>query len=133
VNELLYKLGLRLARFKYVERAIAERANLSQFRRRPTFRIIAGVSLICVSMLMSWPILVAVLGGLAIKTGKHWIAVLIIPLYILSHVMYIAGMFLSGEKFVRIFFRWGTRCSVEWLLSYAPAKDCAPPKQPAEL
>jgi hypothetical protein len=127
VNELLYKLGLRLAQYKYVQRAIDDRANLSEFRKRPTFRIIAGVSLICLSMTMSWPILVAVFGGFAIKTGKHWIAVLIIPLYVFSHVMYIAGMYLSGEKFVRILFRWAIRCWVERLLSYVPTKE------PAEL
>ena len=127
MNELLYKLGLRLTRYKYVRRAIDSRANLGEFRKRPTFRIIAGVSLICLSMTMSWPILVAVFGGLALKTGKHWLAALIIPLYILSHVMYIAGMFLSGEKFVRIFFRWATRRAVERLLSFAPTSE------PAEL
>jgi hypothetical protein len=127
VGELLYKLGLRLSRFKYVQRAIDDRADLSEFRKRPTFRIFAGVFLICFSMTMSLPILVPAVTSLAIYFHHKWILALALPIYIFSHICYIAGMYLSGEKFVRIFFRWTTRCCVERLLSFAPAKE------PAEL
>jgi hypothetical protein len=123
VNEFLYKLGLRLMRWKFVQRAIEERADLSEFRKRPTLRILAGVFLICFSMCMSWPILVAVFGGLALHFHKPWIATLIVPLYVLSHVCYLTGMYLSGEKYVRIFLRWTVRRFAERLLSYGEIQE----------
>ena len=102
-----------------------KRADLSEFRKRPTFRILAGVFLICFSMALSWPILVAVFGGLALHFKKPWIAALIVPVYIFSHICYLSGMYLSGEKYVRIFFRWATRRAVEWLLSHGHVKQSA--------
>lgn len=116
LNDLLYKLGLRLARIKFVQRAIESRADLSEFRKPPTVRILAGVFLITFSMVLCWPVIVALVGGLAWHLRKPWIAALIVPVYVFSHVCYITGMFLSGEKYARIFFRWAMRCWVERLL-----------------
>jgi hypothetical protein len=125
LNELLYKFGLKLARIKFVRRAIESRADLSEFRKPPTIRILAGVFLIAFSMALCWPVIVAMVGGLAWRLHKPWIVALGLPIYIFSHVCYISGMFLSGEKYTRIFFRWAMRCWVERLLSYGQAKESA--------
>jgi hypothetical protein len=125
VNELLYKVGLRLARIKFVQRAIESRADLSEFRKPPTFRILAGVFLITFSMALCWPVIVALVGGLAWHLHRPWIVALGVPIYVFSHICYLSGMYLSGEKYTRIFFRWAMRCSVERLLSYGQVKEGA--------
>ena len=118
-------MGLRLARIKFVRHAMEARADLSEFRKPPTFRILAGVFLIAFSMVLSWPVIVALVGGLAWHLRRPWILALIVPLYVFSHLCYISGMILSGEKYTRIFFRWAMRCWVERLLSYGQAKENA--------
>jgi hypothetical protein len=123
LNELLYKMGLRLARIKFVRHAIEARADLSEFRKPPTVRILAGVFLIAFSMALCWPVIVAVFAGLALHLHKPWIAALIVPVYVFSHVCYITGMVLSGEKYARIFFRWATRCGVERLLGFGIVEE----------
>jgi hypothetical protein len=123
LNDLLYKIGLRLARIKFVHRAIEARADLSEFRKPPTIRILTGVFLIAFSMALCWPVIVALFAGLALHLHKPWVAALIVPVYVFSHVCYITGMFLSGEKYARIFFRWATRCGVERLLGFGVLEE----------
>jgi hypothetical protein len=118
VNDRLYKLGLRLSQINFVRRAIDSRADLSEFRRPPTFRILLGVFLICFSLIMCWPVIVAVVGALAWRFHRPWILALGVPLYVLSHILYLTGMFLAGEKYTRIFFKWLTRRGVEKLLAF---------------
>jgi hypothetical protein len=125
LNDLLYKLGLRLARIKFVTRAIESRADLSEFRKPPTFRIIAGVALICLSMVLCWPVIMTTVGALAWHLRKPWIVALGVPVYVLSHLMYISGMVLSGEKYTRILIKWAMRCWVERLLALGPVEEGA--------
>jgi hypothetical protein len=125
LNAMLNKAGQRLVRIKYVRRAIDDRANLSEFRKPPTVRILAGVFLITISMIMCWPLIVASVGWVSWHLKRPWILTLIVPIYVLSHACYLMGMFLSGEKYTRIFLRWLTRCSVERMLgtsAIAPEK-----------
>jgi len=129
LNEVLYKIGLRLARIKYVRHAIDDRAGLSEFRKPPTVRILLGMFLIAGSMVMSWPVIVALSGTLAIYFHKPLLALIGGPVYILSHVCFITGMTLCGEKYSRIFIRWATRCGVEKLLSFG-LKDQRPEPEP---
>jgi hypothetical protein len=113
---MLNKAGQRLVRIKYVRRAIDDRADLSEFRKPPTVRILTGVFLITFSMIICWPVIVASVGWLSWHLKRPWLLTLIVPIYVLSHVCYLTGMFLSGEKYTRIFLRWLTRCSVERML-----------------
>ena len=116
LNQTLYKIGLRLSRTNYVRQAIDDRANLTEFRKRPTFRILAGMFLIGFSFIMCWPAISA-LGGVAIYLHKPWILLIGGPtLYFGSHGCFIAGMYLCGEKYTKIALRWATRCGVERLL-----------------
>jgi hypothetical protein len=118
LNDLLYKIGLRLARIKFVRHAIEERADLSEFRKPPTVRILLGMFLIGFSMALCWPVIAALIGAISWHMHRPWILALALPLYVFSHICYIAGMFLCGEKYTRIFFKWMTRCHVEWLLGF---------------
>ena len=108
---------LRLARLPYVRQAIAERADLSAFKKRPTLRILTGVFLITISFPMGWP---AVAGAttLAVTLRSPWIAALGPVIYGLSHLVFLAGMYLSGAEYTAIFLRWLTRKGVEQLLKW---------------
>jgi hypothetical protein len=118
LHEWLYKLGLRLSQIGYVRCAIDERANLSAFDGRPTFRVILGVLMIAFSFVMGWPA-ISTLGGIALYFHLPWIAVFGGPLlYGLSHLCFLGGMALSGAKYARVFTRWFVRVWVERLLSH---------------
>jgi hypothetical protein len=123
LNGLLYKIGLRLARIKFVRHAIDERADLREFRKPPTIRILLGMFLIAFSFVMCWPA-ISVLGGVALYFHKPLILAIGGPtLYISSHGCFLLGMALSGEKYTRIFFKWMMRCHVEWLLRFGVVEE----------
>ena len=109
---------LRLARLPYVQRAMAERADLSAFKVRPTPRILCGVFLIVISFPLGWPA-VAGMGALSLYFGTPWIAAIGGPLvYGLSHLVFLAGMYLSGVEYTALFCRWLARVTMERLLAW---------------
>ncbi|HFQ82317.1 MAG TPA: hypothetical protein ENK33_13265 [Desulfobacterales bacterium] len=113
---LIQKAIIRISRLTFVRQAIAEEADLSAFRERPSLMVITGVFLICFSFLIGWPA-VAALGALAIHFGKPMIVVIGGPLtYGLSHLVFMLGMYISGGTYTVIFFRWLTRIVMERLL-----------------
>lgn len=110
-------LIIRLAGLPYVQRAIADRADLSAFKGRPTPRILCGVFLIIISFPLGWPA-VAGMGALSLYFGSPWIAAIGGPLvYGLSHLVFLAGMYLSGAEYTAVFCRWLARVTMERLLA----------------
>ncbi len=102
----------------FVRRAIAEDADLSAFKEKPSFPVISGILLICLSFALGWPA-VAALGVLALQLDEPMIAVFGGPLtYGLSHLVFLAGMYLSGGEYTLIFLRWLTRVIMERLLEW---------------
>lgn len=121
------KIGQKIAQRAFVRQAIAERADLSAFKQPPTLRILAGVSAIILSFVICWPAISA-LGVLAVYLKRPLVVVIGGPvLYGLSHVCFITGMLLSGEKYTRIFLRWLVRVSFE---KYSPQEQ--PLSKPVE-
>lgn len=107
----------RIAETAYVRQAIADKADLGEFKKKPTIRILLGMAAIIVSYIICWPA-IGVLGTLSIYFGKPLLLVIGGPLlYGLSHLVFLAGMYLAGEKYTRIFFRWATRVTMEKLIS----------------
>jgi hypothetical protein len=120
VNELAYKLGLRLLKYSYVRRAVSARADLREFRGKPTARILLGVLAICLSFALCWPVISA-LGTLCLYLRRPMLVVVLGPIvWGLTHCLFLFGMALSGEKYLRILLRWLTRISVEKLLRTSP-------------
>jgi hypothetical protein len=114
---LIKHIILKTAEKDFVRRAIAEQADLSSFKEKPSFLVISGIFVICLSFVLGWPA-VAALGALAVKLDKPMIAVIGGPLtYGLSHLVFLFGMYLSGGKYTLIFFRWLTRVTMEKLLT----------------
>ena len=129
---LAYKFGLRLSRIPFVRSAIEERADLSGFDHKPTFKLVFGLFLVAFSFVICWPAISA-LGTIAIYFRKPKIAVIGSPiLYGFSHVCYITGMALAGAKYARLFFRWLARVGVERLLTYGPPESTSLTAEAAE-
>lgn len=113
-----------LAGTDFVQRAIADRADLSAFRKPPTPRIIAGVSAIALSYVIGWPA-VGALGALSVYFKEPLLLVVGGPLvYGLSHLVFLLGMYLAGADYTRIFLRWAVRVAVE---KHFHAADTPPP------
>jgi hypothetical protein len=116
MNRITQKVLRKAADTRFVQKAIADKADLSPFKERPSPRAMAGIVAIGISYIIGWPA-VALLGIVSIHLGKPMIAIIGGPLtYGLSHLVFILGMYLAGADYTRIFFRWATRKTMEKLM-----------------
>ena len=106
----------RISETQYVRSAIADKADLSSFKEKPSIRVIAGVSAIGFSYIIGWPA-ISVLGAFALYIERPWLIAIGGPLlYGLSHLVFLLGMYLAGYDYTKIFLRWATRVAVEkWM------------------
>jgi hypothetical protein len=85
----------KLASTKYVREMLANPADLSEFRERPTPRLVCGLILMGLSYLMGWPA-VAAFSMLAVWLREPWIAIIGCPAtYGLSCVVFLIGAWLA--------------------------------------
>ncbi len=118
-------LVARVAATRFVRQALADNADLSAFKGKPSLKVIAGITAIVISYIIGWPA-VALLGFLAAYYGRPAIVVVGGPLiYGLSHLVFLLGMYLAGARYTWIFLRWLTRVTMLKLLKRYPA--AAPP------
>ncbi|MBI5553036.1 MAG: hypothetical protein HY911_16105 [Desulfobacterales bacterium] len=118
-------LVARIAATRFVRQALADNADLSAFKGKPSLKVILGVTAIIISYIIGWPA-VALLGFLAAYYGRPAIVVVGGPLiYGLSHLVFLLGMYLAGAQYSWIFLRWLTRVTMLKLLKRYPA--AAPP------
>jgi hypothetical protein len=116
MNRIRQKILRKAADTRFVRKAIADKADLSAFKERPSPRAIAGISAIGISYIIGWPAVV-LLGAVSVHLGKPMIAVIGGPLtYGLSHLVFILGMYLAGADYTRIFLRWATRKAMEKMM-----------------
>jgi hypothetical protein len=119
-------LVARLAARPYVRAAIADKADLSAFRQRPTLRILVGVGLILFSYVVGWP-LISLLTAASFYLQQPLVGVVGAPLaYGFSHLIFILGMYLAGAKYTAIFLRWATRMAVVKLQRRYPPPSTSP-------
>jgi hypothetical protein len=109
----------KIAATAFVRSAMAEQADLSAFKEKPSLKIILGLLAMMVSYIIGWPA-VAALGLLAIHLHEPLVVIVGGPLtYGLSHLVFLLGMYLCGAVYSLIFLRWLTRVSMEKLLAWA--------------
>lgn len=119
----------RIAEIRYVRCAMAEQADLSAFRKKPTPRMVAGIAAMALSYIIGWPA-VSGLGVLSVYLHEPLILIIGGPvIYGLSHLVFILGMYLAGVAYVGVFFRWLTRIGMEKLLVWFPV--AVPEPEPA--
>jgi hypothetical protein len=89
------KIARYLAKKKYIKEMMENPADLSEFKERPTPRLIAGLILMVLSFIIGWPAVVA-LSALAVWFKEPLIAIIGCPAtYALSYVVFIIGAWMS--------------------------------------
>jgi hypothetical protein len=89
------KIAQYLSGKKYIVKILEKPADLSEFKERPTPRVITGLILMGFSYVIGWPA-VAALSFLAVWFREPLIAVIGCPtIYGLSHVVFILGAWLA--------------------------------------
>jgi hypothetical protein len=112
-----------LAETRFFKWALAEPADLSMFREKPSAQFILGMGIVGFSYLMAWPF-ITVLG--VVSFYLSWPALFLVgsPLaYGLSHLVFLAGMAIAGKdsiKYMNAFNRW---------LLYRIASRLVPPEE----
>ena len=106
----------RISEIEYVRSAMADKADLSAFKEKPSPRIILGVAAIGFSYIIGWPA-IGVLAALSVYFHKPWLVAVGGPVtYGLSHLVFLLGMYLAGYNYTKIFLRWATRVAMEKLM-----------------
>lgn len=112
-SEIKARIIARLARTRFGREAMEETACLPLLFVKPTPRVWVGLGLIGVSYIIGWPA-VGLLALIAFHTGESMILAVGGPLvYGLSHLVFIAGFYLTGSHYAPSFFRWATRKAIE--------------------
>jgi hypothetical protein len=110
------KLANRISKTTFAGRSINEGADLSAFKEKPTARSFVGIFLMCFSYILGLPA-VGLIGALSIYWHKPLLIIIGGPLLIvIAHLVFLAGMYLAGGKYVMVFFRWATRIILEKLM-----------------
>lgn len=121
-NQVIKQSIKKIAATSFVRSAIADQADLTAFKEKPSLKVLAGLFAIMVSYVIGWPA-VAALGVLSIKLHEPWIVVVGGPVtFGLSHLVFLLGMYLCGAVYSLIFLRWLTRIFLEKLLAWAAKK-----------
>lgn len=106
----------KIAETRYVRSAIEDKADLSALKKKPSMRVVFGISVIAFSYIIGWPA-VGALGLLSIYLEKPLIVAIGGPItYGLSHLVFLLGMYLAGADYTRTFLRWATRVTIEKLV-----------------
>jgi hypothetical protein len=112
------KIAKYLAGKKYIREILENPTDLSEFKERPTPRLITGLVLMGFSYVIGWPA-VAALGALAVWLNEPLIAIIGCPTtYGLSYVVFIVGAWLArAPHYMGTLARYTIQCFVRKLLS----------------
>ena len=114
--KIIKKLAKSVAKTKFAIKAINDGADLSAFEEKPSARILFGILLMGISYIIGWPAIV-LFAGLSLYWHQPLIIVIGGPLLFgLAHLVFLAGMYLAGRKYIMVFLRWATRVTLEKLM-----------------
>jgi len=95
---------------------VADGADLSAFRNKPTLRLVTGLIVLALSFLLGWPA-VAAFGIAAICLAEPLVVAIGGPaVYGFSWLLWALAVYLLGSesyKYGRIFLRWAVRHLVQ--------------------
>ncbi|MBW2195377.1 MAG: hypothetical protein JRF37_07345 [Deltaproteobacteria bacterium] len=113
---MIKKLANGIAKTKFASRAINDGADLSAFKEKLTAQNFFGILLMCCSYIIGWPA-VGLIGAFSIYWHEPMLIIIGGPLLlVIAHLVFLAGIYLAGGKYVMVFFRWATRVTLEKLI-----------------
>lgn len=106
-------LANQLMKTKFAHRAVAENADLSVFRQKPSGGMITGLVCIALSYIMCWPVISA-LSVFAIYIDQSLLIVIGGPVIWAScHFLCMFGVYMAGADHSKAFLKWAVRIFVE--------------------
>jgi hypothetical protein len=116
-----FKLLARVvSRTEFARKALEEKADLTPFKAKPSARILFGIFLMGFSYVIGWPA-VTFFGILSVYLSEPLIVIIGGPLvYGISHLVFLAGLYLAGARYSYIFLRWAMRKFLEKYLDHVP-------------
>ncbi len=113
---IINRLANSIAKTKFASRAINDGADLSAFKEKPTAQNFFGIFLMCCSFIIGLPA-VGLIGAFSIYQHEPLLIIIGGPLLlIIAQLVFLAGMYLAGGKYIMAFFRWLTRVTLEKLM-----------------
>lgn len=113
---IIKKIANGIARTKFASKAINENADLNAFKEKPSALLCLGMFLMGISYIIGWPA-IGLFAGLSLYWHQPLIIVIGGPLLFgLAHLVFLAGMYLAGGKYIIVFLRWATRITLEKLM-----------------
>ena len=113
---IINRLANGIAKTKFASRAINDGADLSAFKEKPTAKYFFGIFLMCFSFIIGLPA-VGLIGALSIYRHEPLLIIIGGPLLlVIAHLIFLAGMYLAGGKYIMVFFRWATRVTLEKIM-----------------
>jgi hypothetical protein len=113
LSNIINIIARRIAETKFARNAIADAADLSVFKEKPNVKTFFGIFLMGISYVMGLPA-VGLLGAYSVYHDDLFLILLGGPfLLILSHLVFLAGMYLAGGRYLMVFLRWVTRIILE--------------------
>jgi hypothetical protein len=98
---MLMRLRRRLAKARFVRKALERPVDPGLFKKKPSRKFVAGLSLMAVSYLLAWP-LIALLGVIAWRIHRPAVfGVGSFVAYAVSNVVFYVGLWLAGKDDVR--------------------------------
>jgi hypothetical protein len=102
----------RLAQTDFARKALEEEADLGSLKQRPGPRVIFGLCVMAFSYVIGWPV-VGALGVLSVYFSEPLLVVAGGPAaYGLSHLVFLAGLYLAGAEYGKTFLKWATRAAI---------------------
>jgi len=106
---LVQKCIEKIANRPIVQRIMDEELDLSCIMRRPTRCEQFGIVLVLLSYVIGWPA-VAFFGFLSVYIEQPLVLIICGPLiYGISHLVFIAGAYFAGKKYVTTFMKWSCK------------------------
>lgn len=106
---VLKSIVRRIEETAWMRNAMTNEDVLHVFQEKPATQVYWGIGLILVSYVIGWPA-VAVLGMMAFYIGEPLILAIGGPLfYGLSHLVFLAGLYLAGKRYAIALAHWASR------------------------
>ena len=129
--KIFRQIAARVAERPFIRSAREEPVDPDLFRKKPAGAVVFGIFLILLSYVIGWPA-VAVFGWLSFHTGQPLILVVGGPVtYGLSHLVFMAGLFLAGKPYALALAKRATRAVFDKLLPSPPESACPDPGRKA--
>lgn len=128
---IIRRIAGYLADRPFIRSAREDPVDPDLFKRKPTGMVKIGIFLILFSYVIGWPA-VAVFGWLSFHTGQPLILIVGGPVtYGLSHLVFMAGLYLAGKPYAVALAKRATRAVFEKLLPMPYASAHPPPDRSA--